>query len=197
MNATPPPDSKVGSGIPANAAPSSQTSDRASTNSPHFLRKLASSGRFPIVIAAMLLMLVGLRVALLQRNLAWRKNVRMDNVFLGNPADVVNGVVEWGSYAVHTRRGAALLDIDLEKPKAIGLVRIYGRGDAYHMDSKAPIVVQHSVDGQTYVNAGQCGLVLTQVAPCKVELENITARYVRLSHPTHLVLSEVEVFPAQ
>jgi hypothetical protein len=150
-----------------------------------------------MVIAAVFVMLVGLRFALLQKNVAWRKKVRMDNVLYGDPAGIVNGFVEWGSYAVHSRKGAASLDIDLEQPTRLGIVRIYGRGDAFHVDPRSPIVVQYSVDGQSYLNAGRCGLVQTQVAPCEVKMDNITARYVRLAHSTHLVLSEVEVFAAQ
>lgn len=161
------------------------------------MRKFITSGRLSAFVGIVVLALLGLRVAMAQRNLAWRKKVRMDNILLGNPANAVNGVIEWGSYAVHTRRGAVSFEVDLEEPSNLGIVRIYGRGDAFHMDSRMPIVVQHSVDGQVYTTAGRCGLVLTQVAPCEVDLGGISARYVRLAHPTHLVLSEVEVFPAQ
>lgn len=161
------------------------------------MRKFVTSGRFSVFVGMVVLVLLGLRVAMAQRNLAWRKKVRMDNVILGNPAHAVNGIIEWGSYAVHTRRGAVSFEVDLEEPSNIGIVRIYGRGDGFHTDSRMPIVVQHSVDGQTYATAGRCGLVLTQVAPCEIDLGGFSARYVRLSHPTHLVLTEVEVFPAQ
>lgn len=190
----PPPDSNVGSGILVNAARSS------STNRPTFLRTIVTNSRLPWFVGfvvLLVLVLLNLRVVAAQGNLAWRKKVRMGHVLLGNPANVVNGIIEWGSYAVHSRNGPITFDIDLEESAKIGIVRVYGRGDSFHTDSPKPIVIQYSLDGQTYVNAGNCGLVLTQVAPCKVDVGGVSARYVRLSHPTHLVLTEIEVFPAQ
>jgi F5/8 type C domain len=133
-----------------------------------------------------------------RRNLALHKPVQMSPVLLGSPAGAVNGWIEWGSYAVHSRSGGqAWLRIDLEGTFPIGEVRVFGRGDGYHTDSASPIAVELSADGRTFTRAAVCAPVVTQVSPCIAQLSGATARYVRLSHPSHLVLSEVEVFAAR
>jgi F5/8 type C domain len=157
-------------------------------------RKLIERGYYPAMVVTILLVILGFRWFFLQRNLAFGKNVRTSPVLLGEPAGIVNGVMEWGGYALHTRRGSAWIEIDLERLTEIATIRVYGRGDGYHLDSRASISVEYSLDGVKYVGLGRCGLVLTQVAPCDVQGANVSARYVRLAHPTHLVLSEVEVF---
>jgi hypothetical protein len=133
-----------------------------------------------------------------RRNLAFHKPVQISSVLLGDPAGAVNGVVEWGSYAVHTRgRGPAWLSIDLEGTFPIGEVLVFGRGDGYHTDSDAAVAVELSEDGRTFAQASSCDPVSTQVSPCRARIGGAPARYVRVTHPTHLVLSEVEVFGAR
>jgi len=133
-----------------------------------------------------------------RRNLALHKPVRMSSVLLGSPEGAVNGFVEWGSYAVHSRGGGpAWLLVDLEGTFPLGEVRVFGRGDGYHTDSPSPITVELSGDGLTFTRAAVCDRVVTQVSPCAAKLGGAPARYVRLTHPTHLVLSEVEVLGAR
>jgi hypothetical protein len=133
-----------------------------------------------------------------RQNLALHKPVRMSTVLLGSPEAVVNGFIEWGSYGVHSRSvGPAWVQIDLEGTFSLGEVRVFGRGDGYYSDSVAPIAVELSGDGRTFTRAAVCDPVVTQVSPCRAKLGGAAARYVRLSHPSHLVLSEVEVFGAR
>jgi hypothetical protein len=130
-----------------------------------------------------------------RQNLALHRPVHASSVLLGDPAGVVNGFVEWGTYALHSRGGApAWFVIDLERATPIGVVRIFGRGDGYHTDSSSFIAVEVSTDGRTFKRAAVCPGIATQVSPCRVDLGGALASQVRLTHPTHLVLSEVEVF---
>lgn len=152
--------------------------------------------RSRVVFVAVVSAVVGLYALLSPRNLALRKPVRMSSVLIGAPTGAVNGAVEWGSYAVHSRRGPTWLEIDLNTVASVGIVRVVGRGDGFHTEIK-PMIIEHSLDGHAFMKAARCGTVLTQVAPCVVDLQGAQARYVRIAHPTHLVLSEVEVFPAQ
>lgn len=131
------------------------------------------------------------------RNLALHRPVTMSSVLLGEPAAAVNGVVEWGAYAVHSRNGRTTFQIDLQQTAPLDEVRIFGRGDGYHLDSPDPIVVEISSDGQAFIRAAVCPRAVTQVAPCHARIGGASARYVRLLHPSHLVLSEVEVFGAR
>ncbi len=150
------------------------------------------------IFAALALVTTGSWALRGRRNLALHKPVRMSPVLLGSPAGLVNGFVEWGSYAVHSRGGGpAWVEIDLEGNFPIGEVRVFGRGDGYHTDSPSPIAVELSSDGHTFARAAVCDRVVTQVSPCEAKLGGAPARYVRVSHPTHLVLSEVEVLGAR
>ncbi len=149
------------------------------------------------VAAVLLLALVAGRALGAGRNLALHRPVTMSGVLLGNPAGVVNGSVEWGSYAVHSRGGPAWLIIDLEGLHHLDEVRVFGRGDGYHTDTPTPMAVELSTDGRTFTRAGLCERVVTQVSPCELKLRGATARYVKVAHPSHLVLSEVEVFGAR
>jgi hypothetical protein len=154
--------------------------------------KLLSPRAAQIAVALGAVILVWVRA---QQNLALHKAVRISSVLLGDAAGVVNGFVEWGSYAVHTRVNApAWLVIDLERASPIGEVRVFGRGDGYHTGAGTPIAVELSDDGLKFARAAVCPEVVTQVSPCRATLHGAAARYVRLAHPTHLVLSEVEVF---
>jgi F5/8 type C domain len=130
-----------------------------------------------------------------RQNLALHRPVHASSILLGDPAGVVNGFVEWGTYALHSRSaGQAWFVIDLERTTPIGVVRIFGRGDGYHTDASSLIAVEVSTDGRTFKRAATCPAVATQVSPCRVDLGGVPASHVRLTHATHLVLSEVEVF---
>ena len=130
-----------------------------------------------------------------RRDLALHKPVRISSVLLGDPARVVNGLIEWGTYAVHTRTNKpAWLEIDLGQPSPISEVRVFGRGDGFHTDTRSALTIEISTDGHRYARVGACPAVVTQASPCLADLGGAPARYVRLAHPTHLVLSEVEVF---
>ncbi len=132
-----------------------------------------------------------------ERDLALHKPVRISSVRLGDPAGAVNGIVEWGSYAVHTKRDSpAWFVVDLEERHRIGEVRVYGRGDGYLNDGP-PMAVELSEDGLRFGRPVSCEAAVTQLSPCRVAMGGAAARYVRVLHPTHLVLSEVEVFEAR
>jgi hypothetical protein len=126
------------------------------------------------------------------RDLALHKPVRISSVLLGDPAGVVNGFVEWGSYAVHTRsQGPAWLIVDLEAPARVGDVRVSGRGDGFFTEQGPPMVVEVSDDGVSFHHAVSCDPIVTQASPCRVAFGGVPARYVRVRHASHLVLSEV------
>lgn len=166
------------------------------------LRQAGIASPSPWVIrgacGAVLLGLVFLGRAAASENLALHKPVRISSLLLGNPAGVVNGLVEWGSFAVHSRsQGEAWLEIDLEEKAPVGEVRIFGRGDGYYTDSRTPIGVEVSGNGRDFERVASCEPVVTQVAPCRARVDGVPARYVRLVHPSHLVLSEVEVYAAR
>jgi hypothetical protein len=136
-------------------------------------------------------------VAVLERrpdDLALHKPVQASSVLLGHPANVVNGQIEWGTYAFHARLNqAATFTIDLETPSRIGEVRVFGRGDGYLIDGRG-MAVELSSDGKTFRQVAICPGLSTQVAPCRANAGGVTARFVRIAHPACLVLSEVEVF---
>ena len=131
-----------------------------------------------------------------RRDLALHKPVRASGVRLGDPEGVVNGLVEWGTYAFHSERGTpAWLTIDLEAPHRIGEVRVFGRGDGY-LTTAPVMVVDLSDDGVHFGQPRPCGAILTQASPCAVAFGGVAARYVRV-RATVLVLSEVEVHEAR
>ncbi len=130
-----------------------------------------------------------------RQNLALGKPVTISSVLLGDPAGAVNGFVEWGQYAVHTRNGSAWFIIDLEATAAIDEIRIFGRGDGFFSETTASMGVDVSLDGKAFHAVGKnCQTFVSQVAPCLVRAAGESARFVRVRHPSHLVLSEVEVF---
>jgi hypothetical protein len=111
---------------------------------------------------------------------------------------VVNGVVEWGAYALHTRHDAgAWVTVDLEGAFRIDEVRYYGRGDGFFGEDATPVAVELSMDGRTFRQAGVCDPIVTQASPCQVRPASARARYVRLKHPGYLVVSELEVYGAR
>ncbi len=146
-----------------------------------------------VKLAILLVAAVAWRAAA-RRDLALHKPVRISSVLLGDPAGAVNGFVEWGSYAVHTRSDSpAWLTVDLEDAHRIGEVRVFGRGDGYLTGPGPAMVVEVSDDARTFRHGVPCDPIVTQASPCRVSLGGVPARYVRVRHASHLVLSEVEV----
>lgn len=147
----------------------------------------------PAVLALVLLVAAG-AAGCGRENLARGRPVRASSVRLGDPAAVVNGAVEWGSFALHTADDSpAWLLVDLGRSAPIGDVEIFNRGDGYYDAWSTRVAVEVSADGQTFRRIGRCMEIFTQVSPCSVEAHGVRARWVRLVHPRALVLSEVEV----
>src|ERR1700722_19112259 len=62
-----------------------------------------------------------------RQNLALHRPVTSSSVRWGDPAGVVNGVVEWGAYALHTRHDhGAWVTVDLGRSFRVDEVRYYG-----------------------------------------------------------------------
>jgi hypothetical protein len=141
---------------------------------------------------------VALTLGRARKNLALHKPCTASSVRFGDPRAVVNGVVEWGNFALHTRpdRPAAWVMVDLQGTFRIDEVRVYPRGDELTGEEAAPLNVEISLDGSSFKVAGACVHVFSQVSPCKVRLGGASGRYVRLSYP-NLALSEIEVFEAR
>jgi hypothetical protein len=130
-----------------------------------------------------------------RENLALHRPITASSARFGRVTDLVNGVVEWGNYALHTQhdRGAWVL-IDLQATRRVDEVRVFGRGDGFLGEAGTPITVLLSLDGQAFAPAGKCDVLTTQASPCHVRAPGTPARYVRLEHPDCMVLSEVEVY---
>lgn len=133
-----------------------------------------------------------------REDLARGRPVRASSVRIGDPAGVVNGVVEWGSYALHTDSGSrAWVAVDLGREVRVGEVRVFNRGDGFYDTRSANVGVEVSTDGRSFRRIGGCTQIFTQVSPCSVTSPGAPARHVRLVHPSALVLSEVEVYEAR
>jgi hypothetical protein len=133
-----------------------------------------------------------------RRDLALHKPVHASSVVLGAPEGAVNGFVEWGSLAVATRHGStAWLDVDLEDTFRLDEVRVFGRGDGYYVEGYQPMDIEIAGDDGVFKHAGKCEAIVTQASPCRVALRGATARHVRVTHPTHLAISEIEAFGAR
>lgn len=191
MTTTSSPDSNVGSGIGADTAP------RSWPNGQSRLARLMARGRIPLTLLAIVIALASFRIFMGRRNLALGKRVQVAGVSYGSAEGIVNGWVEWGTFALFTRFGVTSLKIDLEQVHSIGMIRVYGRGDGCAVETSTPVTIEYSADGLEYHKVKYCGPVMSQVRPCTAELPNVAARYVRLSHPRFIVLSEVEVFAGQ
>jgi hypothetical protein len=149
------------------------------------------------IAAAMAAVLAALAIALAAwrapKNLALHKPVTASSVLYGNPAGLVNGSIEWGSFAFHSSWGAPTwVLIDLEATSSIHEIRIWNRGDEKLADA-AGTRVELSDDGATFRPAATCEDLFTQATPCRLALGDARARYVKLVHPVYLALSEVEV----
>ncbi len=133
--------------------------------------------------------------ALAPKNLARGMPVKASSVRLGDPAAVVNGFVEYSSYAVHTRsESPAWVRVDLLAERPIGEVKLYNRGDGFFDEAGARMAVDLSRDGVTYHRAGICPEIFTQLHPCVIAANGEEARYVRVLHRSVVVLSEIEVY---
>lgn len=150
-----------------------------------------SSGKIKLALAALALLLTFARA---RQNIARNRPATASSTRFGHPSAVVNGVVEWGSYALHTQADRpAWFMVDLQGTHRIDEVRVYGRGDALLNEDAPPVPVEVSLDAHTWKQVGACEGVFTQASPCQVHAGGAPARYVRLTYP-YLVLSEVEVF---
>jgi hypothetical protein len=149
--------------------------------------------RLAIVVLALALALAHAR-----RNLALRRPVTASSARFGLPAAVVNGLVEWGLFGLHTGHDRpAWITVDLEGDRRIDEVRTYGRGDGDLSEKGPSMIVELSMDGRTFHQAGVCEPFVSQASPCHVWPGGARARYVRLSHPDLLVVSEIEVYGAR
>lgn len=127
------------------------------------------------------------------KNLALHKPITASGVLYGSPAGLVNGSIEWGSFAFYSNSsGPVWVVIDLEASSAIDEVRIWNRGDG-SLEDAAGMGVELSDDGSTFRPAATCDDMFTQVTPCRLAIGGARARYVKLVHPWYLALSEVEV----
>lgn len=131
------------------------------------------------------------------RNAALHKPVAVSSVRLGDPRALVNGFVEYGGYALHTKTEPfAWVRVDLESPRPLSEIRLYARGDGYYDLPSARIDVGLSEDGLTYRRAGRCADIFTQLDPCVIDATGEPARYVLVSNASALVLSEIEAIEA-
>lgn len=147
------------------------------------------------LIAAAALAFLSLRPG---RNLALHKPVTASSIRLGAPEGLVNGFVEYGGYALHTRtESPAWVRVDLGSPHRISEVRLYSRGDGFLDDRSAQLTVDLSEDGLVTHRAGRCAELFSQLFPCVIDARGQTARYVLVSHGAVLVLSEIEVIEAR
>jgi hypothetical protein len=144
---------------------------------------------------------VGLLVGRARRNLALHRPATSSSARFGEAAGLVNGVLEWGNYALHTQHDqhlhGAWAMVDLQGTYRIDEVRVFGRGDGYLGEQGIGNTVSLSLDGKTWKPAGTCDVLVTQVTPCHVRPGGTPARYVRVEHPDCLVLSEIEVYGAR
>jgi hypothetical protein len=149
-------------------------------------------------VAMSVAVLLGLSIALVRwirapANVARGKPIFATSVVLGRPEALVNGVIEWGRFAVTTDRAPSSVTIDLGRNYDLVEARIYNRGDSY-LDQQVPLEIGISSDGLSYRTVGRCMEFFTQTTPCIVSLGGINAHHVRLSRPSTIALSEVEVF---
>jgi F5/8 type C domain len=153
-----------------------------------------SPGKVKLAAAALALLLTAARA---RQNLALHRPATSSSARFGHPSALVNGVIEWGTFALHTQPDRpAWFKVDLEGTHPIGEVRVFGRGDGFIRDDVPPMPVELSLDGQTWKQVGACEGLFTQASPCRVYPGGAPARYVRLTYP-YLVLSEVEVYEAR
>ncbi len=127
------------------------------------------------------------------RNVALGKPVTASSARMGAPQGLVNGAIEWGTFAFHSgSTGHEFVTIDLVKFYSLSSAEIYSRGDG-RFEFNLPLHLELSDDGTSFREAGACQDIFTQATPCVVDLHRQRARFVRLSAP-EVVLTEVKVF---
>ncbi|MCC6665819.1 MAG: discoidin domain-containing protein [Polyangiaceae bacterium] len=142
----------------------------------------------------------GLVWALMPSNIARGKPVTASSVRAGTPAPsgLTDGSVTDG-YGGHTENdGKAWFMLDLLEPHRLERVVVYHRGDGYHSDV-LPLVLELSMDGQTFQRAAVRDGTFTHKKPWRVQLTGQVARYVRLrvdrkDPSSYLALGEVEAY---
>ncbi len=170
---------------PRDAEPSLRVASRPMAPSP---------AKIKLAVAALVVILTAARA---RQNLALHRPVTVSSTRFGDASAVVNGVIEWGSYALHTKPDRpAWFTVDLQGEHPIGEIRIFGRGDALLNEDAPPLLVETSLDNRTFQRVGTCDAVYTQASPCHVYPTGVSARYVRLEF-LYLVLSELEVYEAR
>ena len=150
-----------------------------------------------VAVAAALLLSGAVAWAVMPSNLARGKPVTASSKRRSTPAP--EGVVDGNhgeKFGFHTKTEShPWVQIDLEAPCLIREVLVYNRNDG-HFDAAIPLELLLSNDGAKWSKAAQRIERFTASHPWRVQLENLEARYVRLSVPrrTFLALSEVEVY---
>jgi hypothetical protein len=131
-----------------------------------------------------------------RKNLALHKPCTASSIHWGDPSAVVNGVVEWGSFALHTETDRpAWIKVDLQGTFRLDEVRVFSRGDELIGEGGDPLPVEVSLDGTTFKEVGRCTPIFSQASPCVVRPGGEPARYVRLTYP-FLAICELEVYGA-
>jgi hypothetical protein len=110
------------------------------------------------------------------------------------PADnsgVVNGDIE-PNYGVHTTFGNAWVMVDLQSPRRLSEARIHNRADGWFGEG-LPMTLQVSEDGKTFADVERRTEVFGSADPWVVQLGGRRARFVRVSSPKYIALTEIEV----
>jgi hypothetical protein len=110
------------------------------------------------------------------------------------PADnsgVVNGEIE-PNYGVHTTFGNAWVMVDLQSPFRLAEARIHNRADGWFGEG-LPMTLQVSEDGKTFADVERRTEVFGSADPWVVQLGGRRARFVRVSSPKYIALTEIEV----
>jgi hypothetical protein len=166
---------------------------RIELRSPAALRRARALRVAAATAAAMAFAAIAVAAWRAPKNLALHKPITASSALYGSPAGLVNGSIEWGTFAFHSNTGGpAWVLIDLEASSSIHEVRIWNRGDG-SLEDAAGTAVELSDDGTTFRPAATCEDLFTQATPCRLALAGARARYVKLVHPSYLALSEVEV----
>jgi hypothetical protein len=146
------------------------------------------------VLLALVLVVFGLRTR--QPNLALRKVVTTSGLDpqSPDPAALVDGE-PFGAFGVRTAADRSpWVMVDLGGSYAMADVVVYQRGDG-STDEALPLVVESSIDAQSFVPIGRRHDRFSQDAPWRLAARGVRGRYVRvrLDRPGFLALTEIEV----
>jgi hypothetical protein len=111
-----------------------------------------------------------------------------------DPAAVVDGE-PFGAFGVRTALDRSpWVMVDLGGSHALSDVVVYHRGDG-NADDGLPLVVESSIDAQSFTTIGRSTERFSQDAPLRLAARGIRGRYVRvrLDRPGFLALTEIEV----